>query len=117
MATYTEIPMVPEGTLDPAAGLNQYIYVNEATKNCLVESMADTSPPSLTGSGDKYIVGPGGTGLWSGMDDYLAIDKGTHWDFFAPELVRTVLDLTTGCQHYHGGASDGWLPVQNCGGS
>lgn len=117
MATYTEIPTMPEGVLDVAAATNQSLYVTGTILNTQVEDMTTTSPPSLTGSGDKYIVGAGATGAWSGMDDYLAVDMDTHWDFFAPALVKKVLDLSSGCEHFYGGASDGWLPVESCAGS
>lgn len=113
MATYTSIPEVPEGTRDPAAGLNQALYVLGIITNCRVVDMTTTSPPALTGGGDKYIVAAAATGAWSGMDGYVAVDKGTHWDFFDPALVGQVIDLSMGCGHYHAG-SDGWLPIESC---
>lgn len=43
-----------------------------------------TAPPSSPGTGDRYIVGVGATGAWSGHDNDIAEWNGTSWDFTTP---------------------------------
>lgn len=116
MATYTEIPYVPEGTLDPAAGLNLSLRVLRALTQTTVIAMDLTAPPGSPNDGDKYIVASGATGDWSGMDDYLAeyVSEGDHWDFFAPgALARFVVNIAEGQGYYfdQDSSSNGWLPL------
>lgn len=116
MATYTEIPYVPEGTLDPAAGLNLSLRVLRAlTQTCVID-MGLTAPPGSPGDGDKYIVASGATGAWSGMENYLAeyVAEGDHWDFFAPgTLAKFVVNLSDGWGYYFDPAAPllGWQPL------
>lgn len=116
MATYTDIPYVPEGTLDPAAGLNLSLRVLRALTQTTVIAMDLTAPPGSPNDGDKYIVASGATGDWSGMDDYLAeyVSEGDHWDFFAPgALARFVVNIAEGQGYYFDpdSPSNGWLPL------
>lgn len=51
------------------------------------ESVLDkdlTSPPGSPSSGDRYIVGVGATGAWSGYDNYIA-EYTTSWSFINPD--------------------------------
>jgi hypothetical protein len=114
MATYTEIPMVPEGTLDPAAGLNLALRILRALTQTTVVEIGLTAPPGSPNDGDKYIVGAGATGDWAGMDDYLAeyVSEGDHWDFFAPgDLARFVVNLDDGQGYYYDPNTSGWVPL------
>lgn len=113
MATYTEIPDVPENTLDPAAGLNLSLRILRALSQTVVQSMALTSPPGTPNDGDKYIVGAGATGDWAGMDEYLAeyVSEGDHWDFFEPgTLARFVVNAEDGWGYFFdpNASSSGW---------
>lgn len=114
MATYTEIPYVPEGTLDPAAGLNLSLRVLRALTQTTVIAMDLTAPPGSPNDGDKYIVASGATGDWSGMDEYLAeyVSEGGHWDFFAPgSLARFVVNLDDGQGYFFDPDSSAWVPL------
>ena len=44
-----------------------------------------TTPPGSPASGDRYIVGVGATGAWSGKDKQLAIYRGGAWVFYTPK--------------------------------
>lgn len=44
-----------------------------------------TSPPAAS-DGDRYIVGPSATGLWSGHDDEIAVYNSGSWDFVVPDV-------------------------------
>ena len=84
----TGIPEVPEGTLDPAAGLNLALRVIDALVGCLQRGVVDVgvdAPPGSPDDGDLYIVGTG-SGAWAGHDDELAryVEDGDFWQFFAP---------------------------------
>ena len=92
------IPYVPEGTLDPAAGLNQAINVIDALLQSAVYSIALTAPPSGPADGSLYVVaGEGGTatGAWAGEERNLAryVEEGDFWEFYeAGSQAKIVLN-------------------------
>ena len=56
----------------------------------LLEPVLDkdlTSPPGSPSEGDRYIVGSGATGDWSGHDNEIAEWNGSSWDF-GPTLTE-----------------------------
>lgn len=90
------IPYVPEGTLDPAAGLNDSIDVIDALLQCAVVRMDLTAPPGTGPDGARYIVASPATGAWAGHENDLAryVAEGDFWQFFtAGEQVHIVLNL------------------------
>jgi len=96
------LPFVPEGTLDPAAGLNLALNFLDALTQCAVTSISLTEPPATANDGEQYIVaGEGGvaTGAWAGHELQLArfVDKGNFWQFFEPGVnVFFCLNLSDG---------------------
>lgn len=79
------IPYVPEGTLDPAAGLNLALNVIDALLQTRVISIGQSTPPGSPSDGDLYIVGAGATGAWAGHENDLAryVAEGNSWQFFS----------------------------------
>lgn len=77
------IPYVPENTTDPAAGLNESLRVIDALIQAAVLGF-ETDPPVSPADGDRYIVGTGGTGDWSGQDENMAqyVEEGDFWQFY-----------------------------------
>jgi hypothetical protein len=113
MSTYDEIPFVPEGVLDPAAGTNEAIRILRALSRNTVISMSLTAPPGSEADGDSYIVGAGATGAWSGKDDYLAhyVAEGASWDFMEPGAVAgVVVNMADGLGYFFdpSSPSSGW---------
>jgi|GEM_PF-6953918 len=106
----TGIPYVPEGTLDPAAGLNLALTVIDALLQTAVIDFQD-APPGSPVDGDLYIVGTG-SGAWAAHDDELAryVAAGTFWQFYeAGTQVRVVFNqVDLGIYVWVG--SDGWQP-------
>lgn len=45
-----------------------------------------TSPPGSPAAGDRYIVGPGASGDWTGRDDEVAVWDGAAWVFYPPSV-------------------------------
>jgi hypothetical protein len=108
-----EIPYVPEGTLDPAAGLNQALNVIDALLQTAVIEVGRNTPPGGPSNGDLYIVGVG-TGVWSGHNNELAryVSEGSTWQFFDPGTqVNIVFDRDTGLIYVYISPS-GWFPVE-----
>lgn len=92
----TGIPEVPEGTLDPAAGLNLALRVIDALLQLAVIEVNRNAPPGSPADGDLYIVGTG-SGAWTGQDGNLAryVTDGAFWQFYtAGDQVRAVIDQT-----------------------
>lgn len=102
------IPYVPEGTQDPAAGLNLALNVVDALLQCFVLDMDLTAPPGSTSNGDLHIVAAGATGAWAGQADNLAryVAEGNFWQFFtAGDQVRIVFNSDDGGLYvWHSGA-------------
>lgn len=95
----TGIPYVPEGTQDPAAGLNLALNVVDALLQTTVIDMDLTAPPGSPSDGDLHIVAAGATGDWAGQDDNLAryVAEGDFWQFFeAGAQVRIVFNSDDG---------------------
>lgn len=91
----TGIPYVPEGTLDPAAGLNLSLNVIDALLQTNVIEVGRNDPPGSPSDGDMYIVGVG-TGAWALEDDNLAryVAEGSFWQFY--EAGVNVHSVTSG---------------------
>lgn len=116
-----KIPYVPEGTLDPAAGLNLAINVIDALLQPRVIAMDLTAPPSTGADGDMYIVAAGATGDWAGKDDWLAryVLEGQFWQFYEPGVqVSMIVNDDDGIFYVYDPLSSppGWTQVQGGGG-
>lgn len=102
------IPYVPEGTQDPAAGLNLALNTIDALLQAFVIDMGLTAPPGSPSDGDMYIVATSATGDWAGQDDNLAryVADGDFWQFYtAGDQIRVVFDQDTGGMYvWHSGA-------------
>lgn len=105
------IPLVPEGTIDPAAGLNIALNDLDALASAgvvAVLSMALTAPPGSPDDGDQYIVATGGTGAWEGLETHLVryVDEGDFWQDWAPGArFHLVLDLSSGSMYRWNGSA------------
>lgn len=106
------IPYVPEGTLDPAAGLNDALDVIDALLQCAVIDMTHTAPPGGPSDGDLYIVASPATGAWAGHENDLARyrSEGAFWQFYAAgtqvSLVLNFDDL--GLYKFDASSPGGW---------
>ena len=113
-----DIPFVPEGTLDPAAGLNLSIVDIDVLLGCIHRGVLDVGqndPPGSPSEGDPgdgalYVVGIG-TGDWAGQDNNVArYDSASDtWSFYeAGTVVGMVRNLADGLIYTWRG-SDGWV--------
>ena len=53
-------------------------------------------PPASPSEGDRYIIGPAPTGIWSGLAGRVAIFIGTAWQFFTPQDGWQAFDIAAG---------------------
>lgn len=93
------IPYVPEGTLDPAAGLNLALNIIDALLQTRVISMALTAPPGSPVDGARYIPASPATGAWAGLEGWLVryVEEGDLWQSFEPGVqVHLILNLDDG---------------------
>lgn len=108
----TGIPYVPEGTLDPAAGLNDSLDVIDALLQTAVIDMTHTAPPGGPSDGDLYIVASPATGAWAGHENDLARyrSEGAFWQFYtAGAQVKLVLNFDDlGLYKYDPGSPGSW---------
>lgn len=63
---------------------NQALSYIDALINLTVFNRTTTVPPVSPSDGDRYIVGPAATGVWSGEDGKIAAFIGSNWIFFTP---------------------------------
>lgn len=107
------IPFVPEGTIDPAAGLNLSLNTIDALLQLLVVTVGANTPPTGV-EGERHIVGTSPTGPWSGQANKLARYLDAAWQFFDARYAVNVADgklwVRPGATwHAFGGAADaGW---------
>jgi hypothetical protein len=87
------IPYVPEGTLDPAAGLNDAIDVLDALVQTGVIAMDLTAPPGSPQDGDMYVPAAPATGAWTGLAGYVVRyrSEGAFWQSFTPGVQAKFL--------------------------
>lgn len=115
------IPFVPEGTLDPAAGLNDSIRVIDALIQAAVINMTTTAPPGTNADGDRYIVNATATGDWAGHEDQMAqyIADGDFWEFYTPGVnVVLVLNKDDGILYRWDDVNESpgqWVPAGGSG--
>jgi hypothetical protein len=62
----------------------------------VVEGAASATPPPSPVPGSCYLIGPGATGAWAGMDGKLAGYTDGGWRFVAPIEGIRVLDRVSG---------------------
>lgn len=101
-----DIPLVPENTIDPAAGLNLAINTIDAMLQLRVVSVGENAPPASPVEGDRYIVGTTPTGAWVGEADRLARYLDGAWDFFDAAIA---VNLDDDSLYIRGSA--GWVVV------
>lgn len=109
----TIIPDVPEGTLDPAAGLNTALRPIRILCQAVVTEIGVNAPPVSPADGECVIVGVG-TGAFAGQDDNLAcyVAEGAFWQFIEAGVgVWLVLNLIDGGLYTYNPttASSGWV--------
>lgn len=112
----TGIPYVPEGTQDPAAGLNLSLNVIDALLQTAVIDMDRTAPPGSPNDGDMHIVATGATGAWAGEDNNLAryVAEGDFWQFFTAGVqVKLILNVDDGGLYKWDGAA--WVLAAGLG--
>jgi hypothetical protein len=102
-----DIPFVPEGTIDPAAGLNLSLNHIDAILQVAVIAIQD-SPPGSPAEGDRYIIGAG-TGDWAGHDNEVARYLDGVWTFH--DTVVFALNLDDEKLYLNTFGSSGWVAV------
>lgn len=114
------IPYVPEGTLDPAAGLNQSLDVIDAIVVPKVVRMDLTAPPVGPVDGALYVVASPATGDWAGLEDYVVRyrEEGDFWQEYPPAQVYLLLNSDDlGLYKWDDGMSPGaWTLAAGIGG-
>ena len=90
--TINSIPLVPENTTDPAAGLNLALNHIDALLQPVIIAI-QAAPPVSPADGDRYVVGVG-TGDWAGQDNKMAVYRltGDYWDFYEARFVINLAD-------------------------
>lgn len=101
------IPLVPENTIDPAAGLNESLNVIDALTQVRVVSVGSNTPPGSPANGARYVVGTAPTGAWSEQANKLARWLDGVWSFFDAAIVVNLTDSKL----YIRGAAGTWVVV------
>lgn len=93
------IPFVPEGVIDPAAGLNLALLVIDRLLQLRVLGMKQNTPQVSPAVGARYIVGTSPTGAWAGKNLQVAEWMADGYWAFSPASVAvfgTSIYLNTG---------------------
>lgn len=86
------IPYLPEGVVDPAAGINEAITTVDALLQVQVLTVGTNTAPGSPVDGDRHIVGTAPTGAWSGQAGKLARWLGGGWKFFNAAVAVNLAD-------------------------
>jgi hypothetical protein len=86
------IPLVPENTIDQAAGLNLALNTIDALLQVLVVSVGLNTPPGSSANGARFIVGTEPTGPWAGQANKLARWLDGAWQFFDARYALNAAD-------------------------
>ncbi|MHA1731304.1 MAG: DUF2793 domain-containing protein [Promethearchaeota archaeon] len=86
---------------------------NDPFINAPVKDVGVTSPPGSPSAGDRYIVGPGASGDWTGHDGHIAQWGGSDWLYFAPNDTRAAWIVWAESEYqFYQRASDGsWAGI------
>lgn len=78
------LPLLMAGQAQKEVFHNEALQRIDACVAACVADVASAVPPSAPSVGDCFIVGPGGTGAWSGHDGAIAAFGAGGWRFVAP---------------------------------
>ena len=104
-----------QGDNDYATNLNANLKKLGLLHDMSATSRTTSSPPGSPFDGELYIVGPSGTGAWSGYDEYVAIwvAAETAWSLYAPRRGYDVFVEDEGLVYRYTGAA--WAVVTGIG--
>src|SRR5690606_30687632 len=105
------IPLVPENTIDPAAGLNLSLNTIDALLQALVQTVGANTPPTGV-EGQRHIVGTAPPGPWAGQANKLARYLDSAWQFFDARYVLNVADSS-----FYVRSGSTWSALSGGGGS
>lgn len=92
------LPLLMPGQAQKEMFHNESLAAIDALLHAFVESVGETAPPSLPGSGQCWIVGATPTGDWAGHGHALASWTDAGWRFQAPIPGLCVTVAATGTQ-------------------
>jgi len=90
---------------------NEDLRILDATVQCVAISNAVSTPPGSPSDGDRYIVGAGATGVWSGHEDDLAYWRSSSWTFMVPSEGWHCYLLNLDSWYVYQSVSTGWVPT------
>ena len=88
----SNIPFVPENTIDPAAGLNLAINAIDPLLQLAVLTVGSNTPAASPVNGARYIVGTSPTGAWAGQSNKLAQYLDGAWRFMDARIAVNLGD-------------------------
>jgi hypothetical protein len=106
-------PLISESSTPNHVTLKEGISRLDKASYISVKSKSISVPPTSPTVGDKYIVGPSPTGVWSGKTDFIAFYDSNGWIFFVPENGSLINDESTKLLNiYSNTAPVGWTVQQ-----
>lgn len=82
--TNLELPFIEGGQAQKHVTHNEALRRLDVVIQIAVQAAWLTTPPSVPATGDRYIVGVGATGAWSGRADDIAGWTDGAWEFLTP---------------------------------
>lgn len=83
--TILSLPMILPSQAQKHVTHNEALLILDAVVQLAVLDRDLAAPPGGAVAGDRYIVGPGASGLWLGQTGKVAVYAGSYWDFIAPK--------------------------------
>lgn len=82
---HLDLPLVAAAQAQKHVTVNEALSALDATVHLSALSATEVAPPSSPVDGDRYVVGSGATGDWSGRDAQIALFQNGGWLFLAPK--------------------------------
>lgn len=83
--TILTLPLIAASQAQKHVTHNEALVKLDMIVQAAVIDRVTSTPPASPTVGDRYIIGPTATGVWSGLEDQIALRTDTGWIYAAPQ--------------------------------
>lgn len=102
------LPQMAQNTLQPSVSFNDALQILDVLIQHTPQDVLLATPPTTldTDIGKSWIVATGGTGVWAGKDNQIAIVTAADlWMFIVPRIGWKAYSLTQAAEYRYNGTA------------